>query len=120
MKDSKASVTYEATYIIRPTIDEEAADRAAATVEEFIKSQGGAMQSTDKKGRRRLSYDVKKMKDGYYVTVVFTLGADKVAAVKRMMTLSEDVIRSLVVIYEPEYPGEGSREGSRVAEFGMR
>ena len=49
MKDPKAAVTYETTYIIRPTIDEEAADRVAASVEEFIKNQGGAVQSTDKK-----------------------------------------------------------------------
>ena len=102
MKDLKAAVTYEVTYIIRPTIDEEAADRVATVVEDYIKNQGGAIQSTDKKGRRRLSYEVKKMKDGYYVTTVFTVQPDKVTAIKRMMTLSEDVTRSLIVIYQPE------------------
>ena len=108
MKDTKAAVTYEVTYIIRPTIDEDSADKVAVTVDEYIKSQGGNVQSTDKKGRRRLAYDVKKMKDGYYVTTVFKLAADKVAAVKRMMTLSEDISRNLVVIYVPEYAAESS------------
>jgi small subunit ribosomal protein S6 len=108
LKDLKAAVTYEVTYIIRPTIDEEAADRVAASVEEFIKNQGGTVQSTEKKGRRRLAYEVKKMKDGYYVTTVFIIKADKVAAIKRMMTLSEDITRSLIVIYIPEYATEGA------------
>ncbi len=48
------------------------------------------------------------MKDGYYVTTVFTIQADKVAAIKRMMTLSEDITRSLIVIYIPEYAAEAS------------
>ena len=108
LKDLKAAITYEVTYIIRPTIDEEAADRVAASAEEYIKNQGGTVESTDKKGRRRLAYEVKKMKDGYYVTTVFTIKSDKVAAIKRMMTLSEDITRSLIVIHQPEYAGEGA------------
>jgi len=108
LKELKAAVTYEATYIIRPTIDEDAADRVGTSVDEYIKSQGGNVQATDKKGRRRLAYDVKKMKDGYYITTVFTLQPDKVAAIKRMMTLSEDITRSLIVVYQPEYASEGA------------
>jgi len=108
LKDLKAAVTYEATYIIRPTIDEEAADKVATSVEEFIKNQGGSVQSTEKKGRRRLAYEVKKMKDGYYVTSVFSVQPDKVVAIKRMMTLSEDIARSLIVIYVPEFAAEGA------------
>ena len=100
MNDLKAAVIYEVTYIIRPTIDEEAAERVANVVDEYIKNQGGTIQSTDKKGRRRLAYEVKKMKDGYYVTTVFTIKPDKVAVIKRMMTLSEDITRSLIVIFQ--------------------
>jgi small subunit ribosomal protein S6 len=114
LKDLKAAVTYEVTYIIKPTIDEEAADRVCASVEEFIKSQAGTIQSTDKKGRRRLAYEVKKMKDGYYVTTVFAIQPDKVAAIRRMMTLSEDITRSLIVIYQPEeYVAESAGTYSR-------
>ena len=98
----KAAVTYEVTYIIKPTIDEEAADRIVTTVEEYIKAQGGTIQSTDKKGRRRLTFEVKKMKDGYYATTVFTIKSPALVAIKRMMTISEDILRSLIVIYVPE------------------
>ncbi len=98
----KAAVTYEVTYIIKPTIDEEAADRIVSSVEEYIKAQGGTIQSTDKKGRRRLTFEVKKMKDGFYVTTVFTIKAPALIAIKRMMTISEDILRSLIVVYVPE------------------
>jgi small subunit ribosomal protein S6 len=102
LTDKKAPVTYEVTYIIKPTLDEEAADRIVAAAEEYIKGQGGTIQATDKKGRRRLTYEVKKMKDGYYVSTIFTIDTQAVANIKRMMNLSEDILRSLIVIYVPE------------------
>ncbi len=102
MTDQKAAVTYEVTYIIKPTVDEEAADRIANSVDEYIKTQGGKVESTDKKGRRRLTYEVNKMKDGYYVSTIFSITPSSVATVKRMMTISEDILRSLIIVYEPE------------------
>ena len=93
---------YETVYIIRPNVDEEAVDRTVASVEEFIKNQGGTVETTDKKGRRRLAYEVDKMRDGYFVLTVFHALPESVAALKRMMTISEDIIRSLIVIHEKE------------------
>lgn len=91
---------YEVTYIVRPNIDEEAVDKVSQTVDEFIKGLGGNVELTEKKGRRRLAYEVKKMRDGYYVYTVFTIKTEQVAQIKRMMTLSEDIIRFLIVVFE--------------------
>ena len=93
---------YECVYIIRPNLDEEAVDRTVAGVEEYMKSIGITVETTDKKGRRRLAYEVDKMRDGYYVLTIFHAKPEAVAQVKRMLTLSEDVIRSLVVVHEKE------------------
>ncbi|MBI4533215.1 MAG: 30S ribosomal protein S6 [Candidatus Melainabacteria bacterium] len=89
---------YETLYIIRPTLDEEGVDRVIATVEEYIKGLGGTVESTDKKGRRRLSYEVKKMRDGYYVLTNFLAKPELITAIKRMMSLSDDIIRTIVVV----------------------
>jgi small subunit ribosomal protein S6 len=95
-------IPYECVYIIRPNLDEEAVDRTVAGVEEFIKTLGATIETTDKKGRRRLAYEVDKMRDGYFVLTIFHADPKQVAAVKRMLTLSEDVIRSLIVVHEKE------------------
>jgi small subunit ribosomal protein S6 len=95
-------IPYEVVYIVRPNLDEEAVDRTVAGVEEYIKSIGGTVETTDKKGRRRLAYEVDKMRDGYYVLTIFHAKSEAVVQVKRMLTLSEDVIRSLVVVHEKE------------------
>jgi small subunit ribosomal protein S6 len=102
LAEEKTAVTYEVTYIIKPTVDEEAADKIANATDEFIKAQGGKIESTDKKGRRRLAYEVNKMKDGYYVSTIFSISPKDLAPIKRMMTISEDILRSLIIVYVPE------------------
>ncbi len=89
--------SYETMYIVRPNLDEEAVDRSVAAVDEYIKSVGGTVESTEKKGRRRLAYEVKKMKDGYYVLTNFQAKPSQVVQIKRMMNISEDIIRSIIV-----------------------
>ena len=96
----KKPVSYETMFIIRPNLDEDAVDRSINAVEEFIKAQGGSVDSVDKKGRKRLAYEVNKMRDGYYVVISFKAKTDSITAIKRMMTLSEDIIRSLIVVVE--------------------
>jgi len=96
----KKPVSYETMFIIRPNLDEDAVDRSINAVEEFIKAQGGSVDSVDKKGRKRLAYEVNKMRDVYYVVISFKAKPDSITAIKRMMTLSEDIIRSLIVVVE--------------------
>ncbi|HEY9773977.1 MAG TPA: 30S ribosomal protein S6 [Planktothrix sp.] len=102
MAQEKKLQPYECVYIIRPNLDEEAVDRVVAGVEEYIKSLGATVETTDKKGRRRLAYEVDKMRDGYFVLTIFHAKPEAVTAIKRMLTLSEDVIRSLIVVHEKE------------------
>ncbi|MBY0356471.1 MAG: 30S ribosomal protein S6 [Candidatus Obscuribacterales bacterium] len=88
---------YETVYIIRPTLDDESVDRTVNTVEEFIKAQGGNIITSEKKGRRRLSYEVKKMRDGFFVAVRYEVKSEAITPLKRLLSLSEDIIRSITV-----------------------
>ena len=100
LPQAKTERNYETVYIVRANLDEDAVDKTVAGVEEYMKGLGVTVVSTEKKGRRRLAYEVDKMRDGYYVFTVFKAKAEAIAQIKRMMTLSEDIIRSLIVIQE--------------------
>lgn len=91
---------YETVFIVRPTLDDESVDRCVNTIEEFIKGQGGKIISTDKKGRKRLSYEVKKLRDGFFVVFRYEVKPEVIVAFKRMLQLNEDVIRSITVTLE--------------------
>lgn len=91
---------YETVFIVRPTLDDESVDRCVNTVEEFIKGQGGKIISTDKKGRKRLSYEVKKLRDGFFVTLRYEAKPGTITPFRRMIQLNEDIIRSITVTLE--------------------
>ena len=102
MTEVNANRKYETVFVVRPTLDDESVDRCVNTVEEFIKAQGGSIINTEKKGRKRLSYEVKKLRDGFFVVLRYELKPESVVAFKRQIQLNEDIIRSITVTLEEE------------------
>jgi small subunit ribosomal protein S6 len=91
---------YETVFIVRPTLDDEAVDRCVNSIEEYLKNHGGKIISTDKKGRKRLSYEVKKLRDGFFVVLRYEAKPESIVPFKRVLQLNEDVIRSITVVLE--------------------
>lgn len=86
---------YEVMYIIRPDVEQEAVQ---ALVEKFngIISNGGEVTKTDVIGKRRLAYEINKLREGYYVLVNFTAPAEVVNELDRVMKIADEVIRSMI------------------------
>ncbi|MGI6685502.1 MAG: 30S ribosomal protein S6 [Bacillota bacterium] len=88
---------YEAMYIIRPDFDEE---KVQATVEKYsslIQNNGGELVKVDLWGKRRLAYEINKIREGYYVLVKFNGVPETPAELERNFKISDDVIRYLIV-----------------------
>jgi small subunit ribosomal protein S6 len=87
---------YEVMYIIRPDIEEEAVQ---AAIEKFanIINNGGEITKSNVMGKRRLAYEISKFRDGHYVLVNFTATPEVVAELGRVMKISDEIIRYLIV-----------------------
>ena len=87
---------YEVMYIIRPDVEQE---NVQALVEKFngIISNGGEVTKTDVIGKRRLAYEINKLRDGYFVLVHFNATSEVVNELDRVMKIADEVIRSLIV-----------------------
>ncbi|GIP18419.1 30S ribosomal protein S6 [Paenibacillus montaniterrae] len=87
---------YEVMYIIRPDVEQEAVQ---ALVEKFnnVISNGGEVIKTDILGKRRLAYEINKLREGQYVLVQFTAPAEVVTELDRVMKIADEVIRVLIV-----------------------
>ena len=86
---------YEVMYILRPDLEQEAVQ---ATVEKFqgIIQNGGEITKHDVMGKRRLAYEINKVRDGVYVLVNFTATPEVVAELERILKISDEVIRYLI------------------------
>ena len=88
---------YETMYIVRPTLDDEAVENVAKKVDEQIAGIGGTVEKTEKRGRKRLSYEVKDFKEGFYVLTDFQADPSQITELERLFRLNDDVIRHIVV-----------------------
>lgn len=108
---------YELMYIVRPELDDEALRATVKTVRGLLEAQGGQVIKTTLWGKRRLAYEVQRLRDGHYVLIVLRLDGAKVAPVERALRLQDAVFRHLMVLHEgpmPEADGE-IEESSLVA-----
>ena len=87
---------YELMVIIRTDLEQEVVD---ATVEKFlgIIGNGGEVVKKDVLGKRRLAYEIDDYRDGIYVLVHFNAPAEVVAELDRVIKISDEIIRHLIV-----------------------
>ena len=91
---------YETMYILKPTLDEDAIDTVTKKVDDQIAGVGGSVDKTEKRGRKRLAYEVKDFKDGYYVLTEFKADPAQIRELERLFKLNDDMIRHLIVRQE--------------------
>lgn len=88
---------YESMYILHPELTEEAINQHVEKFTNVIVEQGGVVEKTDLWGKRRLAYEVKKLKEGYYVLVLFQGEPATAQELERVFKITETVIRYLIV-----------------------
>ncbi len=90
--------SYQSVLILKPDIDEARVDEALETIDEFIKSNGGACLKIEKWGKKRLAYRVKKSRFGFYLNLYHTLEPGKVSGLENKYKLYDLIIKFMVVM----------------------
>ena len=93
---------YEVMFIVRPDVDDEDLDKLIAGLEQTITHGGGAIRSTEKLGRRKLAYTVRKFNDGNYVLLTVDADGKLIAEVERRLRVTEQVIKFITVRMDEE------------------
>jgi small subunit ribosomal protein S6 len=90
---------YELVYIIKPG-EEEVINATVTKFENLIKNNGGVIEKLDRWGKKRLAYEIKDLTEGYYVLVHFNAEPKTVREVERVMKITDEVIRHLLIVKE--------------------
>jgi small subunit ribosomal protein S6 len=94
---------YDLIFICRPDTPEPEIDKIVSTVEHAATEKGGKVESTDKWGRRRMAYVVKRLREGYYVyMVVRSTHSEVIKELERRLKVSDAVIKYLTVRVDEE------------------
>jgi small subunit ribosomal protein S6 len=101
-KEVEMNRTYEIMFIIRPDVEEAELDKIIETFSGYVTGGGGTVKTTEKMGRRRLAYTVKKFNDGFYVLLVVESPASLISEIERRLRVSEQVIKFITVRMDEE------------------
>ena len=88
---------YELAVVVSAKIEDDARTETIEKVKEIIARFGGNVTDVDEWGKRRLAYEIQKMKEGYYYFVRFEADSTVPAEVESRLRIMENVIRFLCI-----------------------
>jgi small subunit ribosomal protein S6 len=88
---------YELLVIIKPNINDDDLDKSITQIESSIKNYGGSIVKTDEPLRKRVAQKIKGFKEGYYVSILFNSPTEAPNLLKRSLSISDDVMRHVIV-----------------------
>lgn len=88
---------YELAVVVSAKIEDEeraaAVDKCKALIERF----GGTITNVDDWGKKRLAYEIQKMKEGFYYFIQFEAESSAPAEIESRIRIMDNVLRYLVV-----------------------
>ena len=87
---------YESVIIINPNVEE---DRVKKLTDDFsaMINKDGKVEKVDSLGKKKLAYEVKKNKEGYYVVLYFEANPTVITELERNYRITDDVIKFMTI-----------------------
>jgi len=91
---------YELAIIINGKLDDESRDAALEKVKGYVERFGGTISKIDDWGKRRLAYEIEKIKEGYYYFIYFEADAEAPNEIEKRIRIMETLLRYLCLNIE--------------------
>lgn len=99
-RDQKEVTTmnkYELAIVVTAKIEDEQRAEVVEKCKALIERFGGVVTGVDDWGRKRLAYEVQKMREAYYYFISFDAESSVPAEIESRVRIMDNVIRYLVV-----------------------
>ena len=91
---------YELCFVVNAKIEDEERANAVAKVKALIERFGGAIANVDEWGKKKLAYEIQKMREGYYYFIQFEAPTSAPAEIESRVRIMDSVLRYLIVKQE--------------------
>lgn len=91
---------YELAVVLNAKIEDEERAAVLEKVKNYITRFGGTITNVDEWGKKRLAYEIQKMKEGYYYFIQFDAEPTAPVEIENRVRIMENVIRYLCVKQE--------------------
>jgi small subunit ribosomal protein S6 len=91
---------YETVVVLDPSLDDKTIQKEIKKVEDLITEHKGEVLKTDKWGKKRLTYPIRKKHEGYFTLILFQGEGRIPKELERAYKLNESCLRYLTVVAE--------------------
>ena len=88
---------YELALVVNAKIEDEERAGVVEKAKEYITRFGGTINNVDEWGKKRLAYEIQKMREGFYYFIQFDADASCPAEVEQRVRIMDNVLRFLCV-----------------------
>ena len=87
---------YESVVIINPNVEENALKELIERFQTLINTDG-KVEQVNELGKKKLAYEIKKNKEGYYIVYDFEANPSLIAELERNYRITDEIIKFIVV-----------------------
>ena len=88
---------YELALVVNAKIEDDARAQVVEKAKEYIVRAGGTVTDVDEWGKKKLSYEIQKMREGYYYFIHFDGEPTSPAQIEENVRIMDNVLRFLCV-----------------------
>ncbi len=111
---------YETVVIFDGSLPDETITKEQEKVENFL-SKNAELEKIDVWGKKKLAYEIKKKKNGFYCLFIFKGKSDICRKINKFFKLNQKVLRHMTVLHEkiPELPEKIIEPEDNIKEEGI-
>lgn len=91
---------YELAVVVSAKIEDDERAGVIEKVKALVERFGGNISDVDEWGKKRLAYEIQKMKEGYYYFIHFESEANVPSEIEQRIRIMDNVLRYLCVRQE--------------------
>ncbi len=88
---------YELAVVVSAKIEDDERAKVVDKCKAYVERFGGTITEVDEWGKKRLAYEIQKMKEGFYYFIRFEADSTAPAEIESRVRIMENVIRYLCV-----------------------
>ena len=101
---------YETIVIVDPDLGEERRTPIFDRIRELVPQKGGLVVEFDEWGARKMAYEIKKKKRGFYLRVDYCGTGDLVKEMERQFRIDDRVLKYMTILLEDDVDMESIQE----------
>jgi len=96
-KEVNSMTKYELALIVNAKIDDEERAAVVEKAKQYIERFNGTVTEVEEWGRKRLAYEIQKMREGFYYFIQFEADTSCPAELEKHVRIMDNVLRYLIV-----------------------